>query len=1422
MYRIITDITKSTATFNWGRPKYDGGLDITGYIVEHKREDENSWIKDTTGSALRISEFVISNLQQGEKYNFRVSAMNEMGIGEPAQVAESVEIVERQETPDFELDAELRRTLVVRAGGSIRIFVPIKGRPTPEVTWLKEDISLKGHANIDTTESYTLLVISHCTKHDTGKYNLTLESVAGKKSGYVNVRVLDSPGPPINLRPREITNEGVTLQWEMPLIDGGSKIINYIIEKREATRKSYAAVITNCQKCSVRVPNLAEGSEYFFRVRAENEFGIGEPAETSDAIRVSQAPTAPEKVNIVAITRNSASLIWTKPKHDGGSRITGYVIEAQKKGSENWSHVTTAKTLDYTVKNLNENDEYIFQVMAVNNSGRSDPCQSSPVIIKEQTKGPQFDLRGIYSTRRDGGAFTLTASNTGGFAKHVFNVKVLDRPGPPDGPLLVTCITAENCVLSWLPPSNDGGANIEYYIIEKRETSRLAWTNVASDLQVNQFKVTKLLKGNEYIFRVMAVNKYGIGEPLESEQIIATNPYMPSDPPQNPEVRNITKDSMVIYWEEPVNNGGAEISGYIVERRDKTSLHWIRCNKKVITDLRYKVSGLTPGHEYEFRITAENAAGLSLPSASTPFCKASDPLYKPGPPGNPRVLDTTNSSITVAWNKPVYDGGSDITGYIVETCLPQDDEWTDVTPKDGIVTTLFTITNLKGNQEYKINIFAVNCEGVGEPASVPGLPKTEERQIPPDIELDAELRKVVTIRACGTLRLFVPIKGRPAPEVKWSRENGESIERATIESTSSFTWLLIENVNRFDSGKYVLSVENSSGLKTAFVNVRVLDTPGAPQNIKIDEITKESVSLSWDPPILDGGSTIKNYIVEKRESTRKAYATVNANCHKTRSTVNNLLEGCNYYFRVLAENEYGVGLPIETRESVKVSEKPLPPGKITLQDVTKNSVTLSWEKPEHDGGSRIIAYVVEMQSKGSDTWNQCMIVKVTEAIITGLTQGEEYMFRVSARNEKGTSDPRQIGVPVIVKELVITPAVKLLFSTFSALAGEDLKIEISYVSRPKAAMSWYKDGVPVKQTSRINFEMADTHLYLNIKEVCRGDVGRYTVKLSNTVGETTAEICVVVLDKPGPPAGPVNVAEVTANSITLSWKPPEYDGGCTIKNYIFKSVGLEEGIEYEYRVYAENIVGIGKVSKLSECYVARDPCDPPGTPEVVTVTKKSVFLRWAKPDTQYSTCLSVKEATSNDSGQYRLLLKNIGGEKSVLVTIKVLDRPSPPEGPISVSNLTKEQCLISWKPPKEDVTRNDTNKYRLEFENGVGTPKTVTISVKVLATPSACQKLTVKKVTRGKVTLSWEAPLLDGGAPVANYIIEKRDSTKRSYSSVTTKCSSTTYDIEDLSEKSLYFFRVSAENEHGVGDLCETTEPVRATETPGPVKDILM
>lgn len=104
-----------------------------------------------------------------------------------------------------------------------------------------------------------------------------------------------------------------------------------------------------------------------------------------------------------------------------------------------------------------------------------------------------------------------------------------------------------------------------------------------------------------------------------------------------------------------------------------------RCNKDTeITDLRYKATKLRPHSEWEFRVCAENAAGAGPFSEPSAMIKVQDPLFPPAAPGGFRITDTTRSSICLAWNTPLYDGGSAIVGYLLEMaeCLPdQDEDW---------------------------------------------------------------------------------------------------------------------------------------------------------------------------------------------------------------------------------------------------------------------------------------------------------------------------------------------------------------------------------------------------------------------------------------------------------------------------------------------------------------------------------------------------------------------------------------------------------------------------------------------------------------------------------------------------------------------------------------------------------------------------
>jgi hypothetical protein len=80
-------------------------------------------------------------------------------------------------------------------------------------------------------------------------------------------------------------------------------------------------------------------------------------------------------------------------------------------------------------------------------------------------------------------------------------------------------------------------------------------------------------------------------------------------------------------WTPPSYDGGAKISGYVVEKRESGSPLWTRVNDYNVLDLEYTVISLTENQDYEFRVSAVNSAGRGDPSQSTPsvrVCEVSD------------------------------------------------------------------------------------------------------------------------------------------------------------------------------------------------------------------------------------------------------------------------------------------------------------------------------------------------------------------------------------------------------------------------------------------------------------------------------------------------------------------------------------------------------------------------------------------------------------------------------------------------------------------------------------------------------------------------------------------------------------------------------------------------------------------------------
>lgn len=90
----------------------------------------------------------------------------------------------------------------------------------------------------------------------------------------------DTPGPVGGLEASNVTKTSCQLSWSPPENDGGSPIINYIVDKREVDRKTWVNLISDLKKTSFKVSNLAPGIEYYFRVTAVNKYGIGEPKDS--------------------------------------------------------------------------------------------------------------------------------------------------------------------------------------------------------------------------------------------------------------------------------------------------------------------------------------------------------------------------------------------------------------------------------------------------------------------------------------------------------------------------------------------------------------------------------------------------------------------------------------------------------------------------------------------------------------------------------------------------------------------------------------------------------------------------------------------------------------------------------------------------------------------------------------------------------------------------------------------------------------------------------------------------------------------------------------------------------------------------------------------------------------------------------------
>ncbi|XP_075766133.1 myosin-binding protein H isoform X1 [Pelodiscus sinensis] len=277
----------------------------------------------------------------------------------------------------------------------------------------------------------------------------------------------------------------------------------------------------------------------------------------------------------------------------------------------------------------------------------------------------------------------------------------------------------------------------------------------------------------------------------------------------------------------------------------------------------------------------------------------------PGCPSQLAVEDVNDNSVSLAWKAPEQTGSAALDGYLVECCKDGTADWVAAN-KELFLSTHYTIHNLASGDKLQIRVKAVNASGTSVPAVLEQPVVIREILEPPKIRVPRHLRQTYIRPAGEVVNLLIPFQGKPRPQVSWSKA-GRPLDptRVTVRNGDRDTVFFIRKAERSDSGQYQLTVRIDRLEDKATIDLRVVELPGPPENLKLVDVWGFNVALEWSPPKDTGNAPLKGYTVQKSDRKSGQWFTVLEHCPRPSCTISDLIIGNSYAFRVFSENACG-------------------------------------------------------------------------------------------------------------------------------------------------------------------------------------------------------------------------------------------------------------------------------------------------------------------------------------------------------------------------------------------------------------------------------------------------------------------------------------------------------------------------------------
>ncbi|KAG9342844.1 hypothetical protein JZ751_015051 [Albula glossodonta] len=500
------------------------------------------------------------------------------------------------------------------------------------------------------------------------------------------------------------------------------------------------------------------------------------------------------------------------------------------------------------------------------------------------------------------------------------------------------------------------------------------------------------------------------------------------------------------------------------------------------------------------------------------------------------------------------------------------------------------------------------------------------RQDPPKIHLDTSgvgSQNTITVVAGNKLRLDVEITGEPAPTVCWMKGDTPIVEtegRVRVETRKTLSSFVIEGAEKDDEGRYTITVTNPAGEDKAVLNIRIVDVPNPPLNVKCTAVGEDYATITWEPPTFDGGVPLKGYLMERKKKGSSRWTKLNFDIYEsTTYEAKKMIEGVLYEMRVFAVNGIGVSQPSSNSKPFMPIAPTSEPTRLTVDDVTDSTCSLKWLPPDRIGAGGIDGYLIEYCVEGA-CWSPVLHrslflplslfpvlgtdwipantdpVEKNHYTVRGLPTGEKLCFRVVAVNIAGRSPPAIMSQAVTIREIMEHPKIRLprqLRTKYIKKVGEKVNLVIPFQGKPRPIVNWYKDGEPLDE-KKVPVRTSDFDTILFIRSAERDHSGTYTLSVKIENMEDKANIEIQIVEKPGPPVA-VHVTDVWGFNAALEWKPPKDNGNAEITGYTIQKADkktnewftvyehnrrpsctvsdLVMGNEYMFRVFSENICG---------------------------------------------------------------------------------------------------------------------------------------------------------------------------------------------------------------------------------------------------------